>query len=186
MAWNGSSGRYAGSADYVARTAWRETPLEDAACDFLLDRAGLPLESLLWTFGTPRHADGDGWTANLGAISRGQGRLQVAPEADGRVALHSPAALPRRVDDAKTFVVGLQSASDLRELRILGRERGDARWQMLASGHSGEMRQTPAGIAVGRSSADRRLRIDQLRLELTFATGQAVALTHVAVLLAME
>jgi len=184
MAWNGSSGRYAGSADYVARTAWRETPLEDAACDFLLDRAGLPLESLLWTFGTPRHTDDDGWTAARGAISSGRGRLQVTPDADGRADLLSPAALPRRVDDAKTFVLGLQDAGGLLELRILGRERGDARWQTLASARHGEMRETPAGVAVVRSPEDRRLRIDQLRFELFLAADQAIALTRAAVLLA--
>ena len=51
MAWNGSNGANAGSPDYVTFTAWRDTPLEDAARDFLLARAGLPLGALLYTFG---------------------------------------------------------------------------------------------------------------------------------------
>jgi hypothetical protein len=185
MAWNGSSGRYAGHPDYVARTAWRETPLEDAACDFLLARAGLPLESLLWTFGTPRHADDDGWRGASGAISRGRGCLHLTPDAAGRIAIDSPPDLPGRASNAETFVLGLADASRARDLRVLGRERSDASWQVLASVRAGEMRETPAGIAVRRSSPGSELHIDQLRLELTLAPGHAVALMHVAVLLAL-
>ncbi len=38
--------------DYVSYTAWRNTPLEEAARDFLLARSGLPRGARLWTFGT--------------------------------------------------------------------------------------------------------------------------------------
>ena len=185
MAWNGSSGRYAGHPDYVARTAWRETPLEDAACDFLLARAGLPLESLLWTFGTPRHADDDGWKASSGGTSPGLGCLQLAADATGRIAIDSPPDLPARASSAETFVLGLDDASAAQELRILGRERTDAPWQVLAGARAGEMHETSAGIAARCSAAARERHIDQLRLELTAAPGQIVVLRHVAVLLAL-
>jgi hypothetical protein len=185
MAWNGSSGRYAGHPDYVARTAWRETPLEDAACDFLLARAGLPLESLLWTFGAPRHADDDGWKASSGGTSPGLGCLQLAADATGRIAIDSPPDLPARASSAETFVLGLDDASAAQELRILGRERTDAPWQVLAGARAGEMHETSAGIAARCSAATRERHIDQLRLELTAAPGQTVVLRHVAVLLAL-
>jgi hypothetical protein len=42
MAWNGANGKDAVAPGYVSYTAWRNTPLEDAARDFLLARSSLP------------------------------------------------------------------------------------------------------------------------------------------------
>ena len=119
MAWNGSSGLAKGTPGYAAHTAWRNTPLEEATLDFLLARAGLPRGSQLWTFGTQHHADDDGWTARLGSFVTAPGRIVLAPDAQGRVALESPAELridPRRI---ATIVAGLPDDRDPEEIRVL-------------------------------------------------------------------
>ena len=69
MAWNGSNGRFAGQPGYVAYTAWRNTPGEEALVDFLVDHADLPRGARLWTFGTARHADDDGWSLERGHLA---------------------------------------------------------------------------------------------------------------------
>jgi hypothetical protein len=181
MAWNGSSGKYAGKPDYVPRTAWRHTPLEEAACDFLLARAGLPLESMLWTFGTTRHAESDGWTAAAGALSSCAGYLLVAPDAGGRVVLESPGALPARADAVATFVIGLAEEDALRGLRVLARSSSEASWEPVAGG-AHRPRETAAGIALDRDPSPRVKRIAQLRIELALAAGEH-KLTCVALLL---
>jgi hypothetical protein len=180
MAWNGSSGKYVGKPGYTARTAWRDTPLEQAACDFLLARAGLPLESLLWTFGSPFHADSDGWSAAAGEISEGHGHLLLAPDASGRVVLQSRAGLPVRARGACAFVVGLTGVEGLHTLRILGRSGADEPWSVLAE-EGQPFRAEGAGIRLGCVAARRGMRLDQLRLELALAAQ--LKLACVAVLL---
>ncbi len=63
MAWNGSNGIFAGQPGYVPYTAWRNTPAEEAMRDFLVSHANLPPGAKLWTFGSSRYKDSDGWTA---------------------------------------------------------------------------------------------------------------------------
>jgi hypothetical protein len=79
MAWNGSNGLYVGQPGYSTFTAWRNTSLESAAKDFMLARMGLPLGAVLYTFGTPSHADGDGWTSDVGAFALNPGYLTIGP-----------------------------------------------------------------------------------------------------------
>ena len=155
MAWNGSNGIYAGQAGYSTFTAWRNTPLEEAARDFLLARAGLPLGSLLWTFGTPRHADGDGWTAEVGAIALGNGRLALTPDNNGRVVLLSPSGLPPSARDAETIVLGVPADAGLRRVRVQARRAPDAGWETIADATGTAMRMTDAGIAVTRNATAR-------------------------------
>ena len=58
----------------------------------MLARAGLPLGARLWTFGSPRHADGDGWLAEHGSAAAGHGFLTVTPDG-GVVEIVSPGDL---------------------------------------------------------------------------------------------
>jgi hypothetical protein len=182
MAWNGWSGEYAGQPGYAAHTSWRGTPLEDAACDFLLARAGLPLGSLLWTFGSARHAADDGWSAAAGAISAGSGCLVVEPDAGGRLALLSPAELPAGARAARTFVLGVSPPSDVQRVEILARAERDAEWQCIAVATDAEWKETAAGIAI---SVDPSVHVDahQWRIEMSFGTTKSCVLTRVAALL---
>ncbi len=181
MAWNGSNGAFVGQPGYSTFTAWRNTPLESAARDFLLARAGLPLDASLWTFGTPSHVDGDGWIAEQGRITLGKGTLTVAPDANGRAILLSPADLPASVRRANEFVLGVDSQAGLRRLRVQGRAAGGG-WRTLADAAGSDLRETAAGIAVTRAPGDRALAVDQLRLELTFRATTPRTITRVAVL----
>lgn len=182
MAWNGSNGLYVGQPGYSTFTAWRNTPLESAAKDFMLARAGLPLGAVLYTFGTASHADGDGWTADVGTIALGRGFLTLGPDANDRIALVSPKGLPAQVREAEEFVMGFDGHAGVRRIRIQGRTGPDGGWETLADASGTALRASHAGIAVKRGTGDRAFAIDQLRIEITFSANTAKALTRIAVL----
>ncbi|MCC7328230.1 MAG: hypothetical protein IT521_15655 [Burkholderiales bacterium] len=182
MAWNGSNGLFAGKPGYSTFTAWRNTPLEDAALDFLLARAGLPLGALLWTFGTRSHADDDGWSGDVGALALGRGYLTLSPDANGRVALHSATRLPSTVREAEEFVIGLAADSGLKRVRVQARRGADGGWETLADAPATALRTTAAGFAVSRSAGPRSNAYDQIRIELTFAANTPRRLHRIAVL----
>jgi hypothetical protein len=182
MAWNGSNGLYVGQPGYSTFTAWRNTPLESAAKDFMLARMGLPLGAVLYTFGTPLHADGDGWTSDVGTFALNPGYLTVGPDANDRIALVSPKGLPAQVQRAEEFVLGFDGHAGVRRVRIQGRSAPDGGWETLAEASGAALRSTAAGIAVKRTAGDRARAIDQVRIEITFATNTAKVLTRIAML----
>ncbi len=177
MAWNGSNGVNAGKPGYVTFTAWRNTPFEDAARDFMLSHANVPRGARLWTFGTPQLADNDGWTAMTGTMIPQPGALALAPDGDA-VTLVSPAEL---VFDPATFgevVLGLEDAQALRSVRIAGRESAQRPWRAIASQDRG-WKTTSGGVAVALPAGP-HARFDQLRIELRFASGTRPRLLRVA------
>jgi len=171
MAWAGSDGRDAGKPGYDPFTAWRNTPLEEAAKDFLLARAHLAPGSKLWTFGAPGHADADGWTAERGTLAAQPGRIVLAPDASGTTVLVSPAEL--MLDGARAWrLVVLTDGAVPRALRVDGRAARDAPWVALAATAGGEARLSP-----GRAGT-----IDALRIEIAFGAPGPAALVRVAIL----
>ena len=182
MAWNGSNGMFAGQPGYSTFTAWRNTPLEDAARDFLLARAGLPLGALLYTFGTPAHADGDGWTADLGTLALGNGYLGVTPDSNARAVLLSPRGLPATTQRAEQFVVGLPPDARVRRIRVQGRRSPESGWETLADASGAAMRVTAAGLAIARTAGPRAVAFDQFRFELTFTANTTRRITRIAIL----
>jgi hypothetical protein len=171
MAWPGSDGRNAGKPGYDPFTAWRNTPLEEAAKDFLLARAHLSPGSRLWTFGAPGHADADGWTTERGTLAALPGRAVLTPDPSGATVLVSPAEL--MLDRARAWrLVVLTDGAAPRTLRVEGREAKDAPWVALAATAGGEARLSP-----GRAGA-----IDALRIELGFGAPGPAALVRVAIL----
>lgn len=183
MAWNGSNGRYAGAPDYVTFTAWRNTPLEDAARDFLLSRADLPLGTRLWTFGTPHHADDDGWTAERGTVARTPGALRVTPDAEGLVRLLSPAGL--YIDNASVgrLVVGLPADRKVARLDVEARAAGTGEWQSVVNADQPAIAVTHAGVLVARNVRGRGVgRFDQVRLTLRLDNSQPVDVARIAIL----
>jgi len=182
MAWNGSNGMFAGQPGYSTFMAWRNTPLEDAARDFMLARAGLPLGALIWTFGTPTHADGDGWTAEIGTLALGHGFVTLGPDANDRFILVSPKGLPASGQQAEEFVLGLDAKAGLRRVRVQARRAPDSGWETLADASGPALRATAAGIAIKRNAGARTMPIDQLRIELTFTANTTRSLARIAVL----
>ncbi|MEP7327607.1 MAG: hypothetical protein ABI777_00245 [Betaproteobacteria bacterium] len=179
MAWNGSNGVNAGQPGYNNFDAWRNTALEDASRDFMLARAGLPLGSLLWTFGTPQHADGDGWTAERGALALGEGELRMQPDANRRMVLLSPAGLPEASRHADQFVLGA-IGTGLQRVRIEGRRDARGGWITIADARGSDLRETAAGIAVKRIAGAHSEPLERLRIELTFETTKSRTLTRIA------
>lgn len=182
MAWNGSNGLARDDPAYAPHTAWRNTPLEDATFDFLLARAGLPAGSLLWTFGTRHHADDDGWTATAGSLVAEPGSLVLAPDAQNGVTLESPADL--RIDRTRIAVVvaGLPVQTEVEAIRVLLREAAGGAWKLAAMARGAGVERSSAGIAVATRSAEMPPRVDQLRIEFSFADRTAVPLSRIAVL----
>lgn len=171
MAWPGPDGRDAGKPGYDPLTAWRNTPLEEAAKDFLLARANLAPGSKLWTFGAPGHADADGWTAERGTLVAEPGRALLTPDANGAVVLVSPPEL--MLDRGRAWrLVAIAGDRAPRAMRILAREASGAAWAMLASTEGREARLPPAPGT----------RADALRLELEFDGPAPAALLRVAIL----
>jgi len=181
MAWNGSNGSYANDPGYVTYTAWRNTPLEDAAKDFLLARAGLPLGARLWTFGTPRHADGDGWVAEKGAGSLARGHLAITPGADGAIALVSPGDLGIARAKARALVLGLPDDVRVRSAEVQVETGGKPDWHVLAKVPGTALVRQEAGRVLTLPGGD-GAPIDRLRIVLEVESPQPFDLARVAVL----
>jgi hypothetical protein len=183
MAWNGSNGLNAGKPGYVTFTAWRNTPLEEAARDFLVERAGLPLGALLWTFGSPRHADGDGWVAETGAITLTPGALALSTDAQGRVAVTSPRGLAIAPERIGRVVAGLPRDIGIAALTVYARAAGATTWEQVAHARGDAITLSSAGRIVSRERAAHAAPADQLKVEIRFAAPvTAVPLTRIAVL----
>lgn len=191
MAWNGSSGLHADTDGFAAHTAWRDTPLEDAALDFLLARAGLPRGSRLWTFGSPRHADDDGWTAEIGHAVAGPGRLALIPARDGRVVLVSPGGIHVAAARGLTVVVGVPADVHPATVSVDVIAEDGAAWpQPTAAGvaRAQGVRRIAAGIVVAvtaPATADFGAPIryaGRVRIELRFAAADPLGLARIAIL----
>ncbi|MDE2210895.1 MAG: hypothetical protein KGJ99_14310 [Betaproteobacteria bacterium] len=182
MAWNGSNGLARDAPDYAPHTAWRNTPLEDAALDFLLARTGLPLGSLLWTFGSGHYGDDDGWTAVAGSSVAGVGGLMLVPDAGNGVALESPGDL--RIDRQKmtTVVAGLPVDAEVDEIRVLLCIGADPQWIVAAAASDTSLKRCSAGIAITLARVACGERAHRVRIEFRFPDRRSVTLSRIAVL----
>lgn len=189
MAWNGSSGLYAEAPGFAAHTAWRDTPLENAALDFMLARAGLPRGSRLWTFGSQRHADDDGWHADIGYAVAGPGRLALIPDDSGRVGLVSPRGIHLDAARGVTVVAGVPAGASIASIVVgLVGEDGVPWPPCVLDGAGGKsLHRTAAGIVVAvappvPANAQTPLRhVDGFRIELQFAAQDPVGLARIAI-----
>jgi hypothetical protein len=182
MAWNGSNGVHAASADYVTFTAWRNTPLERAACDFLLDRCGLPLGSRLWTFGTPSHADDDGWTIAAGSMEPLRGGLALTADAAGCIEIVSPREIALDARAIRAFVLGLPERFAARALRVRARSGPDECWQPIACADRDGLERQEAGVVLRVNVTSQAFAVDQIRVTIGTGSGEQLRLARVAIL----
>jgi hypothetical protein len=182
MAWNGSNGRLENDPAYVTFTAWRNTPLEDATRDFLLARSGLPLGSILWTFGSQGHADDDGWTTRAGRFVSEPGALRLAPDAARRVALVSPGGLALDPGRIRLLVLGLPPDHGIRFVGVAARTGAHAAWIPLVDVRRASLTDVEAGVAMCCTPPAIPHRIDQIEIVITFDAQATVMLTRIAVL----
>jgi hypothetical protein len=181
MAWNGSNGSYANDPGYVTYTAWRNTPLEGAAKDFLLARAGLPLGARLWTFGTTRHPDGDGWVADKGAVALGRGYLRVTPDASAALSLTSPGDLGIARRQARALVLGLPDDVRVHSIEVQAESGGKPDWRTLVKTDGKTLRREEAGRVLALPASG-GAPLDRLRIVLQVESAQAFDLARIAVL----
>ena len=174
MAWNGSHGFLAGRPGYVAYTSWRGTPAEQAMMDFLVSHADVPRGALLWTFGSPRLADADGWTASHGTLEVRRGALALHPEARS-IVLRSPADQLIRPRTLARVILRLEGAPSGVAVTIRARAEGDAQWTQVGHG---------AGDSVAfdwpRSWRAASRLVEQIEIALTFdAEADEARLTRI-------
>jgi hypothetical protein len=186
MAWNGSDGASAGQKGFLAYTAWRNTPAEEAMKDFLVSHANLPRGARLWTFGSPRHADDDGWSAQDARLIAGPGHLDLL--INGAVAaLLSPPDQVIRAKEAHSLIVGFVGGSAVTYLRVLARKGESGEWREIASWtRVADLSSDAAGTTVALSwPQDWRSAntiIEQVKMDLQFAAGERkVRLARIAI-----
>jgi hypothetical protein len=140
MAWNGSNGIFAGQPGYVPFTSWRNTPAEQAMMDFMVSHAGLPQGAMLWTFGSPRHADDDGWVATHGIVTADRGGLVLAIHNNAdRLTLRSPPDLVIRPMSIGRLLLRFTGAAKLHHAVIYARASGDDRWRVIGRARGPEV-----------------------------------------------
>jgi hypothetical protein len=182
MAWNGSNGVYAGQEGYVSFMAWRNTPLEDAMRDFAVSHAFVPLGARLWTFGSPRLADADGWSVSVGALVSGPGHVDLTA-VNGEVTLVSPSALALGGDESDLLTLGVTAdqGQSIIGVAVEGRLSDRTTITLAVPRDAKELESTPAGISVPLLRPTTSATIDQIRvtLKLKNATG-TLRLGHLA------
>jgi hypothetical protein len=135
--------------------------------------------ALSWTFGAAQSAAGEGWTAERGTLTVETGEARLQPDANRRVVLLSPPALPEAIRDAEAFVLGV-SGTGLQRVRIQGRRDARGGWITLADASGSALGETADGYVVKRKPGARGAPIERLRIELTFRTTNPRALLQIA------
>jgi hypothetical protein len=174
MAWNGSNGLFADQPGYVPYTSWRNTPAEDAMRDFLVSHADVPIGARLWTFGTPVHADADGWTAERGRLAARAGFATLTADG-GEVALLSPPDQVIRPSHIGSLLVRFEGPARPARITVEARDGPQAPWRVVAT-------TTKETVALAWPAAWRNdgTFVTQVRLSLRFAPGQdAIRLSRV-------
>jgi hypothetical protein len=182
MAWNGSNGINAGQPGYVSFTAWRNTPLEDAMRDFAVAHAYVAVGARLWTFGSSRYADPDGWTVAGGAPPvAGNGYIDIAPR-DGDAVLLSPTPLALARGETDLLVLGLDPAA-VAAVEVDARAPNGAWLPLALRRATSGLAVTTAGLSVPLAWPASLAVADQIRVSLRFRTVAAPArIRHIALL----
>jgi len=182
MAWNGSNGIYAGQPGYVSFMAWRNTPLEDAMRDFAVSHAFVPLGARLWTFGSPRLADADGWSAATGVLASGPGHLDLTA-ANGEVIIVSPPALALGGDESDLLTLGLtpDQVRDVASVAVDGNLTDGTTIALALPRPTTGLAQTPAGLSIPLVRPDIAATFDRIRVTLALRNpAGTLRLRHLA------
>ena len=165
MAWNGSNGIYIGQPGYAPHTSWRNTAAEDAMRDFMVSHADVPHGARLWTFGTPRRVDLDGFVAARGEIVAGTGFATLRTD-NGIVTLASPPDQVIRPELLDRLVLRMEGASP-RRVQVFARRDAVSEWTRIADGTSVDL---PLSWPDGWRG-DSGTVVEQFEVELAFPPG---------------
>ena len=179
MAWNGSPGSMVAAPGFVAYTSYRGAPLETAVRNFMVNRANLPRQARLWSFGLGMVADDDGWKAQRPATAApAEGALQVSL-ATGRTRLDSPSALDFRTDDLDALIIAIPNATPDLRIEIQARDRNQAAWRRLTdAARVDSLQRLRAGYLIPLPQSSRQ--IEQLRLILSSSTRGRLTIERIA------
>ena len=130
-----------------------------------------------WTFDT---GDVLGWQAERGTLAIADGKVRLQPDANRRVVLLSPPALPESARSAGEFVIGVVGTG-LQRVRIQGRRDDRGGWMTLADARGSALRSTPDGVAVKRTLMPGVAAYERLRIELEFRTTNPRTLERILV-----
>lgn len=181
MAWNGANGTSAGQPGFAAYTALRNTPLEDAIRDFMISHANFPRGGLLWTFGTPVHADGDGWSVSKGSARLGKGSLTLTAENDSQeIALLSPRELGIDLTRLGTLQLVGRGTENITGIEIRGRDERSGKWTILRAMDAIATGQQEPGNLMLEFSEPLKLHIDQLELRMQFPPAILLKIDQIA------
>ena len=165
MAWNGSNGLFIGKPGYVAYTSWRNTPAEDAMRDFLVSHADVPRGARLWTFGTPRRIDADGWSTERGQLSPGAGHVSLRPDR-AAVTLLSPPDQVIRPGHIDRVILRFESNTAPMHVTAFAQTDAVGEWTKIGTSTSTRLDLTwPAAWLDGRTIVER------VKLEMSFPPG---------------
>ena len=138
--------------------------------DFLVAHADLPWGAKLWTFGSPRHADGDGWTAERGTLGLLPGALAINPDRAVATIASPPDQVirPARIDR-----LVLRFAEGVTPVRVdvSARTGPDAAWHPVGTAAGA----TDLPLAWPAAWRDGRTIVEQIKVELAFAPDTAQA-----------
>ena len=124
--------------------------------------------------------DRQAWTAERGTMTSADGKVVVRPDANRRLVLVSPAALPETARSAGQFVI-LVSGTGLQRVRVQGRRDARGGWITLADARGDALRETPDGIAVKRTLMPGAAAYERLRIEMEFRTTNPRTLERILV-----
>lgn len=186
MAWNGS-GADTSAPNFVSYTALRNTPLEDAMTQFMLQRANLPRSARLWEFGAPGHADSDGWSMQAKTDRKDRPSiLQMTAGRDGVAFMESSPELDWTQGDFDRLVVAVSSDRPGLSVAVEVQAQNGAPWKTLVRQTSvSDLVNTPAGLIlpiphVSTINSGATCRIDRLRFVWHAVPGAQISVDRVA------
>lgn len=133
--------------------------------------------SHIWTFDA---GDAAGWKTERGTLTVADGKARLQPDANRRVVLLSPPALPESARSAGEFVIGV-GGTGLSRVRIQGRRDDRGGWITLADARGNALRETPEGVAVKRTLMPGAAAYERLRIEMEFRTTNPRTLERIVV-----
>lgn len=130
-----------------------------------------------WTFDS---GDTAGWKAERGTLTVVDGKARLQPDANRRVVLLSPPALPESARSAGEFVIGV-GGTGLTRVRVQGRRDDRGGWVTLADARGSALRETPEGVAIKRTLMPGAAAYERLRIEMEFRTTNPRTLERILV-----
>jgi hypothetical protein len=146
----------------------------------------VPFGTRLWSFGSSRYSDSDGWNASAGAtLAAGPGYIDVMPR-DGRALLDSPAPLALARGETDLLVLGLDPAA-IAAIEVEARTSAGAWVRLVSRRRVADLQATSAGLSVPLTWPRSLPATDQIRLSLWFpAAAAAVRIRHIALYASLQ